>query len=74
MTFQEAEKQVYRTSTIGELMESLKQSRGSQDVRSALLHHSGPSLNFSLVALLLGATPTELLGMDKEKGEKVFSP
>ena len=64
-TEREREREVYRTSTIGELMESLKQSKDLDDVRLALLRHSGPTLNFSLAALLLGATPTELLGMDK---------
>jgi hypothetical protein len=52
------------TFTIGELTDSSKRRKDSKDVRLSL-PHLGPTLNFTVVAL--GATPTELLGMDKEE-------
>jgi len=50
----EAEQQIYRTTTVGQLVAALVQSRDETDIRHVFDHHKGGTRGFAIACQRLG--------------------
>ena len=59
MNRREAEQQIYRTTTVGQLLAALAESRDQTDIRHVFEHHEGGTLGFQIAYQRLGVSKSD---------------